>query len=317
MTNEIDYLSFEKPIADIEAKILALKHVSDGTDLNISEEIVALKKKNAELTKKIFNKLTPAQTVQIARHPNRPHFVDYQKELFPDFIELHGDREYSDGRAIIGGITNVNGRPIMLIGQEKGRETNEKIKHNFGMPRPTGYRKAKRLMQLAEKFNLPIVTLIDTPGAYPGIDAEEHNQSGAIADSIYTMTKLKTPIVSLVIGEGGSGGALAIGVADKLLMLQYSIYSVISPEGCASILWKSADKADEAAAALGITAEKLIELGFIDGIIDEPMGGAHRDSKACMHKVKNCLFETLAQLEQVPLDKLMQLRYDKLMLRSK
>lgn len=316
MSNEIDYLSFEKPIAEIEAKILALKHVSDGTDLNISEEILALKKKNAELTKKIFSKLTPAQIVQVARHPNRPHFLDYQRALFPDFIELHGDREFTDGRVIIGGITSVNGRPIMLIGQEKGRETNEKIKHNFGMPRPADYRKAKRLMQFAEKFNLPVITLIDTPGAYPGIDAEENNQSGAIADCIYLMSKLRTPIVSLVIGEGGSGGALAIGVADRILMLQYSIYSVISPEGCATILWKNAEKADEAAAALGITAEKLTELKLIDGIINEPMGGAHRDYNSCMHNVRNILFESLAKLEQIPLDELMQQRYNKLMLRA-
>lgn len=317
MVSDFDYLSFEKPIADLEAKINALKHASDGTDLNISEEIAALNKKNIELTKKIFSKLTPAQTVQVARHPNRPHFIDYQKALFPDFVELHGDREYADGKAIIGGITNINGRPIMLIGQEKGRETDEKIKHNFGMPNPTGYRKAKRLMTMAEKFNLPIVTLIDTPGAYPGINAEEHNQSGAIAESIYTMTKLKTPIISVVIGEGGSGGALAIGVADIVLMLQYSIYSVISPEGCASILWKSADKADEAATALGITADKLYELKLIDGIVDEPLGGAHRDPATCMQSLKSAITSALAHLEQKDKATLMTERYQKLMLRNK
>ena len=316
MALDIDHLGFEKPIAEIDAKIHALSSASSGTDMDISNEIIALRKKNVDLTKKIFSKLTPAQTVQVARHPARPHFVDYQKHLFPDFIELHGDREYSDGKAIIGGLTNINGRPIMLIGQEKGRETSEKINHNFGMPRPTGYRKAKRLMLMAEKFNLPIVTLIDTPGAFPGIDAEEHNQSGAIADSIYTMTKLNTPIVSVVIGEGGSGGALAIGVADKLLMLEYSIYSVISPEGCASILWKSADKADEAAEALGITAKKLTELKLIDGVIPEPLGGAHRDIGICMQNVKAAISENLAKLEQTPIKQLLEQRYKKLMFRN-
>ena len=316
MNIDTDYLSFEQPIADLEAKISALQNANNGTDLNISEEINSLRSKSSELTKKIFAKITPAQTVQIARHPNRPHFTDYQKHIFPDFIELHGDREQADGRAIIAGITNIAGRPVMLIGQEKGRETNEKICHNFGMPRPTGYRKAKRLMLLAEKFKLPIVTLIDTPGAYPGIDAEENNQSGAIATSIYTMSKLKTPIISIVIGEGGSGGALAIGVADKLLMLQYSVYSVISPEGCASILWKSADKADEAAAALGLTADNLLKSKLIDGIIEEPLGGAHRNVTEVMNNVKQAIEKELHALTNISVDSLLETRYKKLMLRD-
>lgn len=317
MTDNLDYLTFERPIAELEAKINALQNASNGTDLNITEEINALKKKNHELTSKIFDKITPAQTVQIARHPNRPHFSDYLKQIFPDFIELHGDRENFDGRAIIGGLSKLNNQPIMVIGQEKGRETNEKINHNFGMPSPAGYKKARRLMLLAEKFGLPIISFIDTPGAYPGIDAEKNNQSGAIANNIYTMTKLKTPIISVIIGEGGSGGALAIGVADRVLMLKYSIYSVISPEGCASILWKNAEKANDAAAALGLTANELFNRKLIDGIIDEPIGGAHRNLETCINNVKEYLIKELNNLQQIPLSSLLNLRYEKLMLRDK
>lgn len=316
MNGEIECLAFERPIAELEAKINALQNASNGTDLNISEEINTLKKKHGDLIAKIFDKITPAQVVQVARHPNRPHFCDYQKHIFTDFTELHGDRDNFDGRAIIGGIAHLNSQPVMLIGQEKGRETNEKITHNFGMPSPAGYKKAKRLMLMAEKFNLPIISLIDTPGAYPGIEAEKNNQSGAIAKNIYTMSQLKTPIISLIIGEGGSGGALAIGVADRVLMLKYSIYSVISPEGCASILWKDAAKADDAAAALGLTAKDLLARKLIDGVIDEPVGGAHRDVKTCMQNVKNHLATELAKLQQVPKESLLKIRYEKLMFRD-
>ena len=310
---QLNFLEFEKPIAELEAKIEELRHVGDDSAVNISEEIQRLEAKSQALTATIFAKLTPWQVSQIARHARRPYALDYIAAIFTDFEELHGDRAFADDAAIVGGVARLDGRPVMVIGQQKGRDTKEKVRRNFGMPRPEGYRKAKRLMEMAERFKLPILTFIDTPGAYPGVGAEERGQSEAIARNLFVMSDLKTPIVCTVIGEGGSGGALAIGVGDRLLMLQYSTYSVISPEGCASILWKSAEKAPEAAEAMGLTAPRLQELGLVDQIVTEPLGGAHRDLESMADRLKQALLESLDVLDAVPLDKLLDQRYQRLM----
>jgi acetyl-CoA carboxylase carboxyl transferase subunit alpha len=309
----LNFLEFEQPIAELEAKIDELKYVTDDADINISDEVTKLKEKSRALTESIFANLTPWQVSQLARHPQRPYTLDYIIRMFTDFEELHGDRHYADDHAIIGGIARLEGQPVMVIGQQKGRDTREKLLRNFGMPRPEGYRKALRLMEMAERFRLPILTFIDTPGAYPGIGAEERGQSEAIAKNLQVMAGLKTPIICTVIGEGGSGGALAIGVGDQTLMLQYSTYSVISPEGCASILWKSAEKASDAAEALGITSGRLRDLGMVDRIIPEPLGGAHRDIDAVVDNVKQALLETLEGLQQKSPDELLEARYQRLM----
>ncbi len=308
----LNFLEFEQPIAELEAKIDELNYVSGDTDINISEEIKKLKEKSRALTEAIFSNLTAWQVSQLARHPQRPYTLDYIIRIFTDFEELHGDRHYGDDHAIVGGIARLDGEPVMVIGQQKGRDTKEKLKRNFGMPCPEGYRKALRLMKMAERFKLPVLTFIDTPGAYPGIGAEERGQSEAIATNLMVMSSLKTPIICTVIGEGGSGGALAIGVGDQTLMLQYGTYSVISPEGCASILWKSAEKASEAAEALGITSGKLRDLGMVDRIIPEPLGGAHRDVDAVADNVKQALVETLTELQKMPVDELVAARYKRL-----
>jgi acetyl-CoA carboxylase carboxyl transferase subunit alpha len=308
----LNFLEFEQPIAELEAKIDELNYVSDDADINISDEVKKLKEKSRALTESIFSNLTPWQVSQLARHPQRPYTLDYIIRIFTDFEELHGDRHYGDDHAIIGGIARLNDLPVMVIGQQKGRDTKEKLQRNFGMPRPEGYRKALRLMEMAERFRLPILTFIDTPGAYPGIGAEERGQSEAIARNLLVMSHLKTPIICTVIGEGGSGGALAIGVGDQTLMLQYSTYSVISPEGCASILWKSAEKASEAAEALGITSGRLHELGMVDRIVPEPLGGAHRNVDAVVDNVKQALVETLGELQKKSLDELLEARYQRL-----
>src|SRR5882757_2097927 len=307
------FLDFEQPIAELEAKIEELRFVQDDSAVDISEEIERLSKKSQQLTKDLYANLTPWQVSQIARHPQRPYTLDYVNELFTDFHELHGDRSYADDLAIVGGLARFNGQPCMVIGQQKGRDTKEKIYRNFGMPRPEGYRKALRLMKLAEKFGLPLFTFVDTPGAYPGIDAEERGQSEAIGRNLYEMAGLKTPVIVTVIGEGGSGGALAIAVGDITLMLQYATYSVISPEGCASILWKSAEQAPEAAETLGITAPRLKQLGLIDKIITEPLGGAHRDYAAMMQTLKKALTEALRAAQEQPLDALLEAREDKIL----
>jgi len=307
------FLDFEQPIAELESKIEELRYVQDESALDISEEIERLQKKSKALTKDIYAKLTPWQISQVARHPQRPYTLDYINALFTDFEELHGDRHFGDDPAIVGGLARFNGQPVMVIGHQKGRDTKEKIHRNFGMPRPEGYRKAQRLMKLAEKFGLPLLTFIDTPGAYPGIDAEERGQSEAIASNLYVMASLRTPIICTVIGEGGSGGALAIGIGDVMLMLQYSTYSVISPEGCASILWKSADKAPEAAETLGITASRLKTLGLIDRVVNEPLGGAHRDPEAMMATLRMVLTETLRDLQDHSVDELIERRFQRLM----
>ncbi len=309
----LNFLDFEQPIAELEAKIEELRFVGSDTEINISEEITRLQSKSKDLTKSIFTNLKAAQVAQLARHPQRPYFMDYVQRIFTDFEELHGDRAFADDKAIMGGMARLDGKPVMVIGHQKGRDTKEKVQRNFGMPRPEGYRKALRLLELAEKFKLPILTFIDTPGAYPGVGAEERGQSEAIARNLYIMSKLRTPIISTVIGEGGSGGALAIGVCDRLMMLQYSTYSVISPEGCASILWKSAEKAAEAAEAMGLTAPRLKELELVDRVIDEPLGGAHRDADATAMNIKSALMETLEHLAEQPVDKLLEARYSRLM----
>lgn len=309
----LNFLDFEQPIAELEAKIEELRFVGSDTEINISEEIARLQGKSKDLTKSIFSNLKAAQIAQLARHPQRPYFLDYVQRVFTDVEELHGDRAFADDKAIIGGMARLEGKPVLIIGHQKGRDTKEKVQRNFGMPRPEGYRKSLRLMELAEKFKLPVLTFIDTPGAYPGVGAEERGQSEAIARNLYVMSKLRTPIISTVIGEGGSGGALAIGVCDRLMMLQYSTYSVISPEGCASILWKSAEKAAEAAEAMGLTAPRLKELELVDRVIDEPLGGAHRDVDAMAANVKAALTETLEHLEELPVDKLLEARYARLM----
>jgi acetyl-CoA carboxylase carboxyl transferase subunit alpha len=304
----MNFLEFEQPIAELEAKIDELRFVSDDAEVNIGEEIARLRAKSRALTTSIFSNLNPWQIAQLARHPQRPYTLDYIATVFTDFQELHGDRMYSDDPAIVGGLARLEGRPVVLIGQQKGRDTKERVRRNYGMPKPEGYRKALRLMRLAERFELPVVTLIDTPGAYPGVGSEERGQSEAIARNLFEMASLRTPIVSVVIGEGGSGGALAIGVSDRLLMLQYSIYSVISPEGCASILWKSADKKELAAEAMGITADRLGKLGLVDEVLKEPLGGAHRDPQAMADDLKAALQRHLATLDAMPIDELLQAR---------
>ena len=309
----LNFLEFEQPIAELEAKIEELRYVGDDAEINIGEEINRLQAKSKSLTESIFSSLNAWQISQLARHPQRPYTLDYIERLFSDFEELHGDRAYADDPSIVGGIARLDGKPVMVIGQQKGRDTKEKVLRNFGMPRPEGYRKALRLMEMAERFKMPVVTFIDTPGAYPGVGAEERGQSEAIAKNLLVMAKLKTPIVCTVIGEGGSGGALAIGVGDRVNMLQYSTYSVISPEGCASILWKSAEKAADAAEALGITSERLKELGLIDRIIDEPLGGAHRDIDAMADGVKAVLAEDIDVLSRIAMDELLVQRYQRLM----
>lgn len=307
------FLAFEQPIAELQAKIEELRHVGNDTELNITEEIHKLEQKTESLTKSIFSDLSRWQTVQVARHPERPYAIDYIQNVFTEFDELHGDRHFADDHAIVGGVARLNGEPVMVIGQQKGRDTKERLYHNFGMPKPEGYRKALRLMHMAERFKMPIITLIDTAGAYPGIGAEERNQSEAIARNLFEMAKLRTPIICTVIGEGGSGGALALGVGDYVQMLQYSIYSVISPEGCATILWRSAEKADEAAEALKVTAQDALSFKLIDNIIEEPLGGAHRHGKAMAAALKQHLVTEMERLQAIPLDDLLAQRYERLM----
>ena len=307
------FLDFEQPIAELNKKIEELRFVQGESAVDISDEIERLQKKSNELTKSIYAKLTPAQVSQVSRHPQRPYTLDYISALCTDFQELHGDRHYADDYAIVGGLARFNGQSVVVIGHQKGRDTKEKIRRNFGMPRPEGYRKALRLMRLAEKFRLPVLTFVDTPGAYPGIGAEERNQSEAIGRNLYELTKLKTPVICTIIGEGGSGGALAIAVGDYVNMLQYSTYSVISPEGCASILWKTAEKAADAAAALGITADRLLKLGLIDKVIDEPLGGAHRNSEELMNNVREVLTDQLRAAQDMPQADLLERRFDRIM----
>jgi len=309
---DLKFLEFEEPIAELEAKIDELRYVGDDSEINISEEITRFKSKSASLTASIFGKLNAWQIAQVARHPMRPYTADYIAAIAPDFQELHGDRMYADDPAIIGGIGRLDGRAVMFIGHQKGRDTKERVRRNYGMPKPEGYRKAQRLMKMAQKFSLPIVTFIDTPGAYPGLGAEERGQSEAIAHSLFLMAKLRTPIISVVIGEGGSGGALAIGVGDRLLMLQYSVYSVISPEGCASILWKSADKAEDAAEAMQITASSLNDFGLVDEVLAEPLGAAHRDPAATAEVIRNALIKHLADLDQLDTEQLLESRQQRL-----
>ncbi|WJN58359.1 acetyl-CoA carboxylase carboxyltransferase subunit alpha [Pseudomonas sp. SO81] len=308
-----NFLDFEQPIADLQAKIEELRLVGNDNALNISDEISRLQDKSSALTETIFGNLSSWQISQLSRHPRRPYTLDYIEHLFTEFDELHGDRHFSDDAAIVGGTARLDGQPVMVIGHQKGREVREKVRRNFGMPRPEGYRKACRLMEMAERFKLPILTFIDTPGAYPGIDAEERNQSEAIAWNLRVMARLKTPIIATVIGEGGSGGALAIGVCDQLNMLQYSTYSVISPEGCASILWKTAEKAPDAAEAMGITAERLKGLGIVDKVIAEPLGGAHRDPATTAQSIRAELAEQLDMLRKLDSTKLLERRYERLM----
>lgn len=305
------FLSFEQPIAELDAKIEELRCVQDDSAVDISDEIAKLAQKSQQLTREIYSKLTPWQVSQIARHPNRPYTLDYINEIFTDFHELHGDRSFADDPAIVGGLARFEGMPCVVMGHQKGRDVKERSFRNFGMPRPEGYRKALRLMRMAEKFGLPIFSFVDTPGAFPGIDAEERGQSEAIGRNLFVMADLKVPIIATIIGEGGSGGALAIAVADTVQMLQYSVYSVISPEGCASILWKTAERANEAAEALGLTAQRLKEIGMIDKIIDEPLGGAHRDMKGMAAVLKRVLAESYRQLENVPLPELLAARREK------
>ena len=310
---KITFLEFEAPVAELETKIEELRYVQDDSAVDISEEIDRLTKKSQALTKEIYAKLTPWQVSQVARHPQRPYTLDYIAAMFSDFHELHGDRSYADDPSIVGGLARFNGQACMVLGHQKGRDVKERGYRNFGMPRPEGYRKALRLMRTAEKFKLPLFTFVDTPGAYPGVGAEERGQSEAIGHNLYAMAELKTPIITTVIGEGGSGGALAIALGDVVHMLQYSTYSVISPEGCASILWKSADKAPEAAETLGITAQRLKTLGLIDKIVPEPAGGAHRDAQAMAVALKKSLAEALRQLTGVPPQKLLDTRYQRFM----
>ena len=310
---KVTFLDFEHSVAELENKIEQLRYVQDDSALDISEEIDHLQKKSQTLTKDIYAKLSPWQISQVSRHPQRPYTIDYIQHLFTDFEELHGDRSYADDAAIVGGLARFNGRSVMVIGHQKGRDTKERQYRNFGMPRPEGYRKAMRLMRLAEKFGIPIMTFVDTPGAYPGVGAEERGQSEAIGKNLYVMAELRVPIICSIIGEGGSGGALAIAIGDALLMLQYATYSVISPEGCASILWKSASKAPDAAETLGITATRLKALGLVDKIVSEPPGGAHRDYPAMMQTMKKALQESLKHAESMPLSDLLQARFNRLM----
>jgi acetyl-CoA carboxylase carboxyl transferase subunit alpha len=307
-----NFLDFEQPIAELEAKIQELRHASHGSAFNIEEEIGKLRDKLKVRTAEIFKGLTPWQVSQLARHPQRPYTLDYLKLICDEFHELAGDRAYSDDAAIVGGLARIGGRSVVVIGHQKGRDTKSKIRRNFGMPRPEGYRKALRLMKLAERFRLPLLTFIDTPGAYPGVGAEERGQSEAIARNLLEMAELKTPIICTVIGEGGSGGALAIGVGDRTLMLEYGTYSVISPEGCASILWKTAERAKDAAEALGITAPRLLELGLVDQIVKEPLGGAHRDPQEMAERLKQVLLGQIEQLERFDAATLLQMRYERL-----
>ena len=307
------FLDFEQPIAELEAKIEELRYVSNDNEINISEEITRLEAKSKTLTEAIFAKLSSWQIAQLARHPERPYTLDYIERIFTHFEELHGDRAFGDDPAIVGGVAQLEGKSVMVIGQQKGRDTREKVRRNFGMPRPEGYRKALRLMQMAERFKMPILTFIDTPGAYPGIDAEERGQSEAIARNLLVMSTLKVPIICTVIGEGGSGGALAIGVGDRILMLQYSTYSVISPEGCASILWKSADKAADAAEIMGITSVRLKKLNLVDTVIKEPLGGAHRNVDESAQRLKQALLDNVEVLGSLTADALVKKRYERLM----
>jgi acetyl-CoA carboxylase carboxyl transferase subunit alpha len=307
------FLSFEQSIAELETKIEELRFVQEDSAVDISEEIDKLHQKSQQLTKDIYSKLTPWQVSQIARHPQRPYTLDYVAEIFTDFHELHGDRSYADDLSIVGGLARFNGQPCMVLGHQKGRDTKERAMRNFGMAKPEGYRKALRLMKLSEKFNLPVFTFVDTPGAFPGIDAEERGQSEAIGHNLYAMAELKVPIISTIIGEGGSGGALAIAVADSVLMLQYSTYSVISPEGCASILWKTSERAADAAEALGLTAHRLKALNLIDKIVNEPLGGAHRDPKQMAVLLKRALADSLRQFQGMKTKELLAARHEKLM----
>jgi acetyl-CoA carboxylase carboxyl transferase subunit alpha len=308
-----NYLDFEQPIAELEVKIEELQLVGSDNDLNISDEIAKLRDKSTKLTEKIYSNLTPWDIVKVARHPLRPYTMDYIPRIFTEFDELHGDRHFADDQAIVGGVARLNGEPVMVIGQEKGRGVQEKVKRNFGMPKPEGYRKALRLMEMAERFKLPIITLIDTPGAYPGIDSEERGISEAIAQNLAVMSRLKTPIISVVIGEGSSGGALGIGVGDHLAMLQYSTYFVISPEGCANIIWKTSEKAPDAAEAMGLTSTVLEDLGIVDETIAEPLGGAHRDIDQVAENIKAYLIKELGVLKALPTDQLLDKRYQRLM----
>ena len=309
----LDYLDFEQPIAELESKIDELRLVGNDSDINIAEEIKKLKEKSQKLTKKIYSDLSSWQTVQVARHPLRPYATDYISRIFTDFDELHGDRQFGDDKAIVGGIGKLEGRPVVIIGEEKGRGINEKVDRNFGMPKPEGYRKALRLMEMAERFRIPVITLIDTPGAYPGIDSEERGISESIANNRAVMSRLKTPIICTVIGEGSSGGALAIGVGDHINMLQYATYFVISPEGCANIIWKTSSKASEAAEAMGVTSTVLQDLGIVDETILEPIGGAHRDIEAMAVNLKMSLIKQLDNLAAIPIDELIENRYQRLM----
>lgn len=308
-----NYLDFEQPIAELQAKIEELRLVGDSADLNISEEISRLEDKSRSLTESIFSDLSAWQISQLARHPQRPYTLDYIDYIFEEFDEVHGDRHFSDDQAIVGGIARLDDQPVMVLGHQKGRGVQERQKRNFGMPRPEGYRKALRLMEMAERFKMPVMTFIDTPGAYPGIDAEERGQSEAIAFNLAKMSQLKTPVISTVIGEGGSGGALAIGVCDELMMLSYSTYSVISPEGCASILWKSAERAADAAKAMGITSDRLYDLGLVDQVVSEPLGGAHRDPALTAANLKRHLSQSLDKLSSLSTDELLERRYQRLM----
>jgi acetyl-CoA carboxylase carboxyl transferase subunit alpha len=313
MNMKVNFLEFEQPIAELQEKIKALRLIGNDSQININEEINRLEQKSQELTKSIFKNLSAWQIVQLARHPNRPYCMDYIDKIFTDFDELHGDRNYADDKAIVGGIAKLEEHSVMIIGQQKGRDTKEKIARNFGMPHPEGYRKAMRLMKLAEKFNLPIITFIDTPGAYPGIEAENRGQSMAIAENLKLMAGLKVPVICVIIGEGCSGGALGIGIGDKVLMLQYSYYATISPEGCAAILWKSSEKAEEAAQIMGITANKLMDLKIIDETISEPLGGAHRDHNDMAVKLKQALMKNLVDLKKSSLSFLLEKRYERFM----
>lgn len=309
---KLDFLDFEQPIAELEAKIEELRHL-ESDDMDLVHEISALEEKSTKLTQSIFSKLSDVQISKLSRHPQRPYALDYIPRIFTDFKELHGDRAFADDEAIVGGLARIEGQSVMVIAQEKGRDTKEKIRRNFGMPRPEGYRKALRLMKMAERFNLPVLTFIDTPGAYPGINAEERGQSEAIARNLIEMAELKVPVICTVIGEGGSGGALAIGVGDVTMMMQYTTYSVISPEGCASILWKNAANAADAAEALGITATRLKELGLVDEIIEEPLGGAHRNYDKAAETLKASLLSQLANLKTRSIDDLLGSRYERYM----
>jgi acetyl-CoA carboxylase carboxyl transferase subunit alpha len=308
----LSFLEFEKPIAELEAKIDELRFVSSDAEVNIGEEIARLRARSRALTMSIFANLTPWQVAQLARHPQRPYTLDYAAAICEEFYELHGDRMYADDLAIVGGLARFGGRSIMLIGHQKGRDTKERVRRNYGMPKPEGYRKALRLMKMAERFRLPVVTLVDTPGAYPGVGSEERNQSEAIARNLFEMSRLRVPVITVVIGEGGSGGALAVGVCDRLIMLQYSVYSVISPEGCASILWKSADKKELAAEAMGITAERLDKFGLVDEIVKEPLGGAHRDPQVVADALQESLLRHLNEVTQWPEEELVARRYARL-----